>query len=64
MNDSSFKLLESSISHWQSRLSLLYAKTKLFCPTHQELQEVTDFQALSKLAVLQCGCERPLIDQQ
>ena len=42
-----------------SRIAAKRSALKLFCPTHQRVEEVTDlFQVNGGTAVLACGCRR------
>jgi hypothetical protein len=48
------------IHDWLSRVALRHYGTKLLCRECKELKVVTDFQPLSKRAVLSCGHSRPV----
>jgi hypothetical protein len=41
-----------------ARLTLMHRKTRLFCPTCQSVELVTDFKPLAREAVLQCSHSR------
>jgi hypothetical protein len=60
MNISTLKLVTASLTRWQSREALKWAKTRLWCSTHQTVEIVTDFRPMAKIAVLNCGCTRPV----
>jgi hypothetical protein len=48
------------ISDWLSRAALRHYGTKLLCKECNGLYVVTDFQPLSRRAVLSCGHSRPI----
>jgi hypothetical protein len=60
LNVSTLKLVTASLERWNSREALKWAKTRLRCPTHRTIESVTDFRPMAKLAVLACGCKRPI----
>jgi hypothetical protein len=54
MNDSTFGMIRRSLTH-QGRDRLLRRRTALYCPTHQQIERVTDKYPNGECK-LSCGC--------
>jgi hypothetical protein len=54
MNDSTFGMIRRSLTH-QGRDRLLRRRTALYCPTHQQIERVTDKYPNGERK-LSCGC--------
>jgi hypothetical protein len=63
-NSSTINFVTETVKHWSSRLALKSAATKIFCKECQGLQRVTDYFSGPKLAVLECGHRRPLVEEK
>ncbi len=59
ISDSTYKFVQSTLAR-QTRGRLLRRRTALYCPTHQQIERVTDKYPNGECK-LSCGCRRLVV---